>query len=60
MEKFNIVVMPLTDGGWLVSCPTLSTTGGTGETIFEAIADWQNRIVVDAANAFVKSKMNRE
>lgn len=59
MTEFNIIVRPASGAGWLVAAPAISTAVGTGDTIFEAIAKWQDKIIVDAANEFVRAKMKR-
>lgn len=60
LVEFNILVMPAKKpSGWIVSCPALGHACGSGDTVFEAIADWQGKIIVDAANEFVRARMKR-
>lgn len=58
-SEFNIIVRPASNDGWLVCAPAISTAVGTGDTIFEAIGKWQDKIIIDAANEFVRDKMKR-
>lgn len=57
LTEFNIIVRPVEGFEWFVSCPALGTATGSGDTVFEAIEDWKNRLIEVAANEFVRDRM---